>query len=183
MIKEGHYQVSKAQDFSFRIYSMHKLASTDKFQAIKYMNPCPDLSSRFGWKQGQVHSVMKRQKLPILWASESRDVPPTEMQSDYGWVFGMESYFCIGKGTMEVLCTKTHTSDLGGSARSAFTLGPDCSCKFCFPSPNCWNEAEQVHSQSMGMVCQGGWQAVGLEIRMLLQFFAKSCIMLNNFSQ
>lgn len=40
LIKKRHYQVSK--DFSFSTYSMHKLALADKFQAIKYMNQCPD---------------------------------------------------------------------------------------------------------------------------------------------
>lgn len=95
MIKERHDQVSK--DFSFRIYRMHKLALADKFQTIKYMNQCPDLSSRFGWKQGQVHPVMKRQKLPILWASESRDVLPKEMQSDYAWVLAWKATSVLEK--------------------------------------------------------------------------------------
>lgn len=53
MINDRHYQVSKAQYFSFRHYSMHKLALTDKFGEIKY-------------RQGQVHSIMKRQNVPVL---------------------------------------------------------------------------------------------------------------------
>lgn len=112
MIKERHYQVSKAQDFSFRIYRMYKLALTNKFQAIKNINRCPDLSSRFGWKQGQVHWVMKRHNLPVLWASKSRDALPKEMQSDYGWVLAWKATsrlekaqwkFCVPKFTPTTL--------------------------------------------------------------------------------
>lgn len=93
---------------------MHKLALADKFQAIKYMNQCPDFEI---WVEaGSGSSSYEKTKSPYSMSfREQRCV--SKGNAVWLWMgIGMEHYFYIGKGTMEVLCTKNPTNDLGGSA-------------------------------------------------------------------
>lgn len=100
----SHYQVSKAQYFPFRHYSMHKLALTDKFGEIKY-------------RQGQVHSTMKRQNLPILGILALSLTEERWGSQNWKWIWRMDGVLAwkaavyIGTDTMGVrTCWKPHLS-------------------------------------------------------------------------